>query len=78
MVLLKKEAGKASLRAGKTSLAIEILNLCNSSSFYLKFGLFISNARRLTQQRFAVLRAFRLGFIEWGVSPAYTRKCRTH
>jgi hypothetical protein len=74
MVLLKKEAGKASLRAGKT----EILNLCNSSSFYLKFGLFISNARRLTQQRFAVLRAFRLGFIEWGVSPAYTRKCRTH
>jgi hypothetical protein len=45
MVLLKEEAGKASLRAGKTSLAIDILNLCDSRSFCLKFGLFISNWR---------------------------------
>jgi NADPH:quinone reductase-like Zn-dependent oxidoreductase len=27
---------------------------------------------RLPRQRVAVLRTFRLGFIEWGVSPAYT------
>ena len=72
MVLLKEEAGKASLRAGKTSLAIEILNLCDSRSFCLKFGLFISDWRRLPRQRVTVLRTFRLGFIKWGVSPAYT------
>ena len=72
--MLKKEAGKTSLWAGKTSLANEIPNLCDSRSFLLKFDLFISSGRHLPRQQFAVLRTFRLGFIEWGVSPAYALK----
>jgi hypothetical protein len=73
MVLLNEEAGKASFLAGKTSLAIEILNLCDARSFCLKFRVYISHRRRLPRQQFAALRTFRLGFIEWSVSPAYTQ-----
>ena len=42
-------------------------------AFGQTFGLFISNGRRLPRQQFAALRTFRLGFIEWSVSLAYTQ-----